>query len=117
MRRMALAFLGVCTVLGLAAGCDRPSGGSFVNLDLGGGRYYLDVPDTGGGSSLRCNSQGEGTKVVSERYDFSWARGARALSIVDGKLSVDGSDRGTLQPGDRITVTPAGDVLVNGKKR
>jgi hypothetical protein len=54
--------------------------------------------------------------VKKELYDFSWG-GTHQLRIEDGKLTVDGTEQGMLQPGDRITITAAGDVLVNGSKR
>ena len=108
-------------VFGLLAGCSggsspSPSSRAYANHDLAGGRYFIDCEDTGGGSSLKFKSTSEGMVVTKELYDFSWG-GTHQLQIEDGKLTVDGTDRGALQPGDRITIKASGDFLVNGSKR
>ncbi|HVK15930.1 MAG TPA: hypothetical protein VM533_03215 [Fimbriiglobus sp.] len=76
----------------------------------------MECEDTGGWSSLSFRSAGEGKGVTGEVCDFAWG-GSRRLRIEDGKLTVEGADRGTLQPGDRITITADGQVLVNGSSR
>jgi hypothetical protein len=102
----------------LVGGCGggSPSPRSYAKYDLAGGRYFLDCEDTGDGSSLKFQSTSEGTVVTKELYEFSWG-GRHQLRIEDGKLTVDGTERGTLQPGDRITIKASGDLLVNGSKR
>jgi hypothetical protein len=105
----------------LFAGCGggsapSPSPRTFAKHDLAGGRYFIDCEDTGGGSSLKFKSTGEGMVVTKELFEFSWG-GTHQLVIEDGKLTVDGKDRGPLQPGDRITIKESGDLLVNGSNR
>jgi len=114
MFRHALVCLVVCALLIGCGGGSAPSP-SYAKYDLADGRYYIDCQDTGPGSSLKFNSTSEGTVVTNELYEFSWG-GTHQLRIEDGRLSVDGTERGTLQPGARITITAAGDVLVNGRK-
>lgn len=115
MMHRALAFFIVCV---LFAGCDvgSPPARTYARHDLAGGRYFLDCEDTGGGSSLKFTSTSDGMVVTKELYEFSWGDTHR-LRIEDGKLTVDGADRGSLAPGDRITITASGDLLVNGSLR
>jgi hypothetical protein len=115
MIRRVVAYSVICL---LFVGCGRvsPPPHAFAKHELNGGRYFIDCEDTGGGSSLSFSSTSEGQVVKKELYDFSWG-GTNQLRIEDGKLTVDGTERGTLQRGDRITITAAGDVLVNGSKR
>jgi hypothetical protein len=105
----------ICVLL---AGCGSGSAPtrSYAKYELSGGRYFIDCEDTGDGSSLSFNSTSDGTVVTRELYEFSWG-GKHQLRIEDGKLTVDGTDRGTLQPGDRITIKASGDLLVNGTMR
>jgi hypothetical protein len=101
----------------LAVGCDRPSSQSFAKFNLDGGRYFVEIENTEGGTSSIFQSTGEGTNVIEERYDISWGSSHR-LQIENGNLNVNGVDRGRLQPGDRIVIVEGSDeVLVNGTKR
>jgi hypothetical protein len=115
MIRRVLAYSVICFLL---VGCGRgsPPPHAFAKHALNEGRYFLDCEDTGGGSSLSFRSTTEGQVVKEELYDFAWG-GTHQLRIEDGNLIVDGTERGTLQPGDRLTITAAGEVLVNGRKR
>jgi len=118
MTRRAVVFTVLCF---LSVGCGRVTPPAapprtFAKHDLNGGRYVIECEDTGGGSSLSFRSASDGKGVTGEVYDFAWG-GSRRLRIEDGKLTVDGADRGTLQPGDRITITVDGQVLVNGSNR
>src|SRR5687768_15611221 len=104
----------VCSVLCfMCVGCGRVSPATptpartFAKHDLNGGRYFIEREDTGGGSSLSFRLAGEGKGVTREVYDFSWGS-THQLRIEDGKLTVDGAERGMLQPGDRITITATG---------
>ena len=106
----------VFCVLFAGCGVGSPSAGTYAKYDLAGGRYFLDCEDTGGGSSLKFASTSEGMVVTKELYVFSWGD-THQLRIEDGKLTVDGADRGTLQPGDRITIRASGELLVNGSQR
>lgn len=108
----------VCVLLCLlATGCGQSfPPPSYAKYDLGGGRYFVEIENTEGGSSLRLQSSGEGTVVTEELYDFSWGKSHR-LQIDNGKLTFDGVDRGQLQPGDQIVVKSSGEILVNGTKR
>jgi hypothetical protein len=58
----------------------------------------------------------KGKDVTKELYDFSWGD-THQLRIEDGKMTVDGTERGLLQPGDRIKITATGAILVNGTRR
>jgi hypothetical protein len=101
----------------LAVGCDRPSSQSFAKFNLDGGRYFVEIENTEGGTSSIFQSTGEGTNVIEERYDIFWGSSHR-LQIENGNLNVNGVDRGRLQPGDRIVIVEGSDeVLVNGTKR
>ena len=101
----------------LFAGC---GGGSPLprpaKYELAGGRYFIDCEDTGRSSSLTFNSSSEGKVITRELYEFSWDS-THQLRIEDGKLTVDGTERGTLEPGDRITIRASSDIFVNGSKR
>jgi hypothetical protein len=109
LRVFQTVILGLC-----ALGCGAPPAGSFVKYNFGGGRYFVEIDDTQGGSSLTSDSKGEGTKTVAERHEIVWGEG-RLILIVDGVLSVDGVVQGPLDRGARIKVTSAGDVFVNGR--
>ena len=112
-------FRAICCLLVclLAAGCQQaPPPPSYAHYDLGGGRYYLEIEDTGNGSSLKFHSHSEGDEVTEEHYDVRWGAG-RHLVIEDGELTVDGEKRGTLQPQDRIVINQAGELSINGRPR
>ena len=115
MMRHVLVSAVICALISGCGGGSPPSR-SYAKHDLAGGRYRIDCEDTGDGSSLSFSSTSEGTVVTKELYEFSWG-GTHRLRIEDGKLTVDGTGRGTLQPGDRITIKASGDILVNGGKR
>ena len=110
-----------CVLCFLFVGCGRVSPPpqrprTFAKHDLDGGRYFIECEDTGSGSSLSFRTTSEGMNVTGETYDFSWGD-TRRLRIEEGRLTVDGAERGQLEPGDRITITAAGEILVNGSKR
>lgn len=115
MIRQLLIYSVVCL---LCAGCGGGSSSapSYAKFDLAGGRYFIDCEDTGDGSSLNFESTSEGMVVTKELYEFTWG-GTHQLRIEDGRLTVDGNERGTLEPGDRITIKASGDLLVNGTQR
>ena len=100
----------------LLSSCHQSSLKSFAKYDLGGGRYYVEIEDTQGGTSLKFDSHSEGKVVMEEQYDLSWGK-SHQLRIENGKLAIDGVDFGGLQPGDRIIAKVNGDILVNGAKR
>jgi hypothetical protein len=110
--------ISVCVFLFfLATGCGQStSPPSYAKYDLGGGRYFVEIENTDGGSSLKFHSRGEGKFVTEEVYDFSWGK-SHHLRIDNGKLTIDGADGGKLQPGDQIVVKSSGETFVNGTKR
>lgn len=117
MKRIRLAmFLPLLAVL-VSLGCQpQPVAPSYAKYDVGGGRYYVEIEDTGNGSSLKFHSHSEGDMVTQEHYEVTWGAGRR-LVIENGELTVDGEPRGALQPQDRIVINQAGELLVNGSPR
>jgi hypothetical protein len=112
-------FRAICCLFAclLAAGCQQaPPPTSYAHYDLGGGRYYVEIKDTGSGSSLKFHSHSEGDEVTEEHYEVRWGAD-RHLVIEDGELTVNGEKRGTLQPKDRVVINNAGELSVNGSPR
>jgi hypothetical protein len=110
--RSLLLTTGLCL---FAFGC-QPAATPFAKYDLGDGRYNVEIEDTGGNSSMNFESHSEGTDVIAERFNVSWGA-AQQLVIENGKLSMNGEDRGTLEPGDQIVINKAGELRVNGQQR
>lgn len=60
----------------------------------------------------RCTGSGDArTDDVTVKLD------ARTLRIVNGALSLDGRERGTVEPGDKILLHGDGTLTVNGAAR
>jgi hypothetical protein len=117
-RMFRVVSIGVALLV-MAIGCRQapaPSAPSYAKYDLHGGRYFIEIEDTQGGSSLDFNSSGKGNVVQEERYTLTWGKSHR-LQIENGALTIDGADRGKLQPGDRVVIKPSGDILINGTER
>ena len=106
-------------VLAVLSGCDsKPtpvpvSGKSIFNT----GRYTMEVETEGAvGSSVNFHFTDDGKGNIDELVELSWGDSIK-LRIVNGKLTVNGVDRGTLSKGDRIKVDSKGTILVNGAER
>ena len=107
---------GLTAVL-LLAGCapSNTAPPSYVKHTLGD-RYYVEVENTQGGSSLTFNSKGSGTKVDDEHYELTWGSD-KSLKIDNGQLQVDSIKYGKVEPKDRIVIQADGKVLINGSER
>ena len=100
-------------------GCGASSGTSFSKYDLSG-RYVVEIENTEGGATLVSSLEGSigpGAKTaVQEQFEVTWGNSTHRLLIENGMLIVDGVEYGALKVGDRITVTAAGDLLINGSR-
>jgi hypothetical protein len=87
------------------------------HFNVYGGRYSVEVEVTAPGiASFNNPLTDDGKGKVEEPFEFTSGPSGK-LRIEDGKLTVNGKDRGTLASGDRITVTARGKVLVNDTER
>lgn len=111
MKNSAL-LLALACILGCGP-TSAPKG--YVKHTLGDNRYFVEVDDTAGNSSLTFNSEGEGTKVVEEHYVLTWGR-SNSLKIDNGELQINSIKYGKLKPGDRIVVKADYTVLINDKQ-
>lgn len=60
----------------------------------------------------------EGSQIGPTTVDDGRLRtsiGGHVLSVEQHRLHVDGANYGTLRPGDTVTVTASGTVLINGQ--
>ena len=109
--------IAICVFLALlVTGCNQSPPSSFAKYNLHGGRYSVEIENTGGGTSLKFSSSSEGMIVTEELYELSWGNSHR-LEIDNGKLTVDAVDLGELKPGDQIVVKSSGEIFINGTKQ
>jgi hypothetical protein len=106
-------------VLAVLSGCDSKltpvpvKGWSSFHT----GRYTMEVETEGlVGSSVNFHFTDDGKGNIDELVELSWGDSIK-LRIVNGKLTINGVDRGTLSKEDRIKVDSTGKVLVNGAER
>ena len=112
--RTLLALVTLLLLAGCAPKTSAPA--SYVRYTIGENRYFLEVENTQGSSSLTFNSKSSGTKVDEEHYDLSWGKG-QSLKIDNGKLQVNGINYGEISPGAKIVVKGDGKLLINGEER
>jgi hypothetical protein len=103
----------------LLAGCGSQSKpvpmSAHYNFDSG--RYRIEVVTEGPtGSSINSHFTDDGRGTVDELVEITHGDSLK-LRIENGKLTVNGKDRGALAKGDRIKVDAAGRVLVNDVER
>lgn len=103
----------------LLVGCgpsSSPQQSTFVKHTVGGNRYFIEVENTNGGSSLSFNSKSSGTKVDEEHYELTWGLN-KSLKIDNGQLQVNGTNYGEVKQGDKIVVKEDGKLLINGAEK
>jgi hypothetical protein len=106
-RTLASCLFALLLIAGCRPGATNTSTGVYAD-----GRYTIEVE---GNHSINSHTTDDGAGNVEELVELTC--GATAMKIVNGKLTVNGADRGTLQPKDRIRVTSDGKVYVNGVER
>jgi hypothetical protein len=102
----------------LLVGCapsSSPKQSTYVKHTLGDNRYFIEVENTQGASSLTFQSSGKGTTVDNEHYELTWGLN-KSLKIDNGKLQVNGVNYGEVKPGARIVVNEDGKLLIDGKE-
>jgi hypothetical protein len=89
------------------AGC-APSAGFYRSKGFYQGIYY-EVP------SQDATNLSPTLKKDDQRLYYKNVQ--TEMIIESNRLTVDGKDYGTLKSGDKVIVTPGGDVYVNGEGR
>jgi hypothetical protein len=64
---------------------------------------------------LRASRSDDGAGKVEEVLDYEI--GPHRIKVVNGALTLDGKDRGKLEPGDKVRFTADGKLYVNGVER
>lgn len=102
--------------LALVVGCSRPPAPPTLTADseLHGYKFVFVYPD-GAARNVQGRRTDDGAGRVTE--DITATCGAQTVRIVDGKLTLNGADRGTTKPGDVIKITAAGQLWVNDQPR
>ena len=110
-------FLTACLLSVLLTGCNQQSQMPAThNIDLFGGRYFLEIETVGSFSfSSRVENRASGTETVVQLAEYEW--GGNKLKIDMGTLTFNGKECGTLEPGDHVRVDKNGLLTVNGKQR
>ena len=89
-------------------------------MTLFGYTFVSDVFDFGAGLAIEGHrnsvTDGDGTETELDE-DISIKCGTFKATIVNGRLTVGGKDRGLVKPGDRISFSKSGGVSVNGAER
>jgi hypothetical protein len=102
----------------LCAGCTQKA--PTQAMTLFGYTFVSDVADFSAGLVIdgHRNSARAADGTESELdEDISITCGTLKATIVNGRLTVDGKDRGQIKPGDRISFTKSGGLSVNGVGR
>jgi hypothetical protein len=106
-----------CFAVVILTGCRGNPAPVTAQYNFHDGRYLVEVETVGQGvSSQSSHFTEDGQGNVTEEVEIRWGD-SKGLRIENGKLTVNGQDRGTLAKGDRIKVDASGKVLVNGVER
>src|SRR5262245_54561908 len=110
-----VAFLAAALLAGCSSKLKPVLSSASYNFESG--RYLITVETEGPtGSSVKTHFADDGKGKVEELVEITWGD-SRELRIENGKLTINGKDRGTLTKGDRIRIDASGRVLVNGAER
>ena|SRR5215469_15034980 len=100
----------------LCAGCSQKAPPPTQVMTFYGYTFASDVADFGAGPVIEGHRNSvraaDGTETELDE-DISIKCGTVEATIVNGKLTAGGKDRGSVKPGDRISFTKSG-VSVNG---
>jgi len=110
-----LMIVASMVALAVISGCNSKSAHNSARYNFDGGRYLIEV-ETDGPTDTVVNSQFADHGKGKELVEINWGE-SMELRIEEGKLTVNGKDRGTLAKGDRIKINSAGKVLVNSTER
>ena len=115
MTRFAI-YVWCCVVL---AGCNTSSPPPTVDTAktvLFGGIYEFEVEKyTGTNTSLTAHRANDGAGNIEEFVDYEI--GSHRLKVVNGALTLDDKNCGTLKQGDKVRFTASGKLYVNGTER
>jgi hypothetical protein len=67
------------------------------------------------GGRRNVDRDADGKETLDE--DITITCGSQTARILNGKLTADGRDRGSVKPGDTIKLTSSGKLSVNGEER
>lgn len=104
-------------VLALVLGCSRAPQSIptlTANSELHGYKFVFVYPE-GTARGVQGRRVDDGAGQVIE--DITATCGEQTLRIVNGKVTLNGSDRGTTKQGDSIKLTPTGKLWVNDQPR
>lgn len=105
-------------VLSLASGCGRPSAPEAkqqtANVTFVGYNFIFDYPP---GTPIKTEGSRSSDGKGNDKEDITAACGDQVLRIVNGKMTLNGSDRGTVKEKDVIKLSSTGKVWVNDKPR
>jgi hypothetical protein len=108
-------FIATFILVVLTAGC-RQQALTPVPRTLSHDRYHLEIETTEAFNlSTHQDHRKAGAETVADVAEYQW--GGNTLKIDRGALTLNGRDRGLLQPGDRVLVKLNGEVYVNGQQR
>jgi hypothetical protein len=113
---MRVTTVGVGVVLVTCAGCHQPAAPveRETTMDFAGYHFTFAHPE-GTVFKTEGHRNDDGAGHVDE--DITASCGAQVLHVVNGALTLNGADRGTVKPGDSIKLTAAGKLWVNGQPR
>src|SRR5262245_49748488 len=113
MRWLALGCLVV-----VAFGCTfkTETATTTSRTSLFGGKYEFEVEKPiNANTSLNHSRTDDGAGKVEELIDYEI--GPHKIKVVNGAMTLDGKDCGTIQQGDKIRFTADGKLYVNGVER
>jgi hypothetical protein len=114
---MMRQFTGIAGVaLLLFAGCSRSleAKNQTAHITSLGYDFVFEYPE---GTSIKLEGRRQDDGKGKNTEDITTTCGQQILRIVDGKLTLNGEDRGTVKPEDSIKLTSAGKLWVNQQSR